>query len=148
MKRFSIPLGLALAALTVLTTGTPAEAGDRPFNASGGGTLDRDGVLRGTGEVMHLGLSSFRMTLDPDQLPNGNFFPGTGFFNSASRDVLYFRMESIEGDGSGALVFITRLTFIGGSGRFRDATGSADVMFVFDADFQECLMLIDGSIDY
>ena len=35
MKRFSIPLGVALAVLSLLAAGTPAHAGERPFRVHG-----------------------------------------------------------------------------------------------------------------
>jgi hypothetical protein len=45
-------------------------------------------------------------------------------------------------------IAIGTLTFAGGTGRFQAATGSADVMFVFDLNLQHFLFLIDGSINY
>ena len=40
------------------------------------------------------------------------------------------------------------VTFTGGTGRFQDATGSADVIIVFDSNLSQFLFVIDGSIDY
>ena len=56
MKRFSILLSLALAVLTLLAAGTPAHAGDRPFNASGGGYVSYYGThMHARFEATHLG---------------------------------------------------------------------------------------------
>ena len=148
MKRFSMPLVLALAALSVLAAGTPAHAGERAFKASGEGTVDDIDRLQGLGQATHLGRSVLRLRLDATDLFNGNSIPGYGSLSSASGEVLYFHvMDPYYFDPATGVVIAT-LTFTGGSGRFQDATGSADVMFVFDVYLQHFVFLIDGSIDY
>ena len=139
------------AVLLVVVAGTlaPATAGDRPIRASGGGYAP-DGQLYASGcEATHLGPSSFGMGLVTEFLPSGILIPFNGYLKSASGDDLNFQFDDsfYSFDPATGIVSAT-LTFTGGTGRFQDATGSADVMFDFTADFYHFDFLIDGTIDY
>ena len=105
--------------------------------------------MLGRGEATHLGRSRLSVDQYPDFLGNGVFLPFGGSLKSADGDSLdfVFDQEYYFFDPATRVV-ITTVTFTGGTGRFEAATGSADVMFVFDANFQHFVFLIDGSINY
>jgi len=152
MKRFSIPPGLALAALALLAAGTPAHAGERPFNSTGAGNVSNDmsSLFAGGIEATHLGHGYLSVDVDPYQLDSGFFIPdGGGILKSANGDVLYFDFDAERYTFDPVIGALSAtVTFTGGTGRFPAATGSADVMIVFDPTFHHFLFLIDGSIDY
>jgi hypothetical protein len=152
MKRFSILLGLALATLSMLATVRPARAEERPFNTMGAGNVSNDmsSLFAGGIKAMHLGHCYLSVDTDPYQLDSGFFIPyGGGMLRSASGDILYFDFDA-ERYIFDPVIGVLNVTvlFTGGTGRFQDATGSADMMFVFDPTFHHFLFLIDGSIDY
>ena len=86
----------------------------------------------------------------PDLFGAGAFFwpDSFGQLTAANGDYLLFKfgddLYHIDPNGS----VISPLTIIGGSGRFQNATGSANMMFIFDWDTGEVCYLMDGSIDY
>ena len=148
MKRFSILLGLALATLTLLAAGTPTQADERPFRANWSGGLYYDGYSGGylfaNGQATHLGAASFSGGLG--SLDNSQIIYITGDFRAANGDRL-FATSAVDFDVDTGIAIGT-LTFTGGTGRFEDAAGSADVIFVLDPDLQSFYFLIDGSVDY
>ena len=156
MKRF-VPRIAAVLFLVVAGTLAPASAEDRPFKASGQGLVAHNSyqdILIGRGEATHLGRTFLRVDLDSGFLDSGIFIPSVaGSLTSASGELLYFHFdkEFYIFDTATGVVSAT-LTFTGAfsTGRFQDATGSADVMFVFDPNsgYQSFRFLIDGSIDY
>ena len=153
MKRFLMPLGLALVALSLLSAGAPARAEDRPLKAAGAGyvySLFFESLF-GEGPATHLGRSSLGVELTfEDYLYSSLFWPtGSAYLRSASGDVLYFDFdEDIYYVDQVTGVVSTTVTFTGGTGRFQNARGSADVIFDFDQDFYNFSFRIDGSIDY
>jgi len=158
MKCFSILPGLVLAALTLVAAGTPAHAdkpahaGTRPFHASGEGVV-AGALYAPRCEATHLGRSSLFVDLGLDPRDYFVFLPLRAYLTAASGDRLDFdfNAEYYVVDGETGIVSAT-VTFTGGTGRFQDAAGSADVTFdlyqfinnySFDFSFQ-----IDGSIAY
>jgi len=142
VPRFAVVLLLVMAG-----TLAPATAGERPFNASGAGVIDiASNSLFAIGfEATHLGKANFY----------GNFYPSLdnsqpifvpAFFYAANGDAL-FAIGTADFDVDTGIAIGT-LTFTGGTGRFQDANGSADMMIDFDEDFSSFFFLIDGSIDY
>ena len=147
MKRFSLQLVLALAALTLLAAVAPAAAEERPFKATGVGGIGRSGEMYARGfEGTHLGKAIFYGGVDLDEAQYPVILKIPAYLTAANGDRLY--LDSVVYNDVDTGIAIGTLTFNGGTGRFRDATGSADVMFVFDPDFQHFLFLIDGSIDF
>jgi len=148
MKRFSIPLGVALAVLSLLAAGTPAHAGERPFRADLSGGLYYDGYSGSLGaigfEATHLGKANFFGGVG--SLDNSQIIYISGDFSAANGDRL-FATSAVDFDMDTGIAIGT-LTFTGGTGRFEDAAGSADVIFVLDPDLQSFYFLIDGSVDY
>lgn len=147
-----IPRIAAVILLVVAGTLAPAAAEDRPFSASGAGNVDVDyydfyGQMYALGvEVMHLGRSNLFVDLEvQDVLVK----PYSGGITSANGDFLRFQFDPGLDYFEPAGIVSATVTFTGGTGRFQDATGSADVMFVFDPDLpRRFLFLIDGTIDY
>jgi hypothetical protein len=160
MKRFSILLSLALAALTLLAAGTPAHAGERPIQAEGRGFLDLDRELspklRGTGEGDHLGRCGLLIFLDLD-LGNDHLIPRHFcWLQAANNDLLYAALD-LEFDPVTGIIAGT-ITFTGGTGRFADASGSALLLIVPDTywfDYggapirrTQFSWALEGTIDY
>jgi len=158
MNRFSMWCGLAWAALTLLATCTLAYAGERPFNASIGGVESYySSNLYGRGEIMHLGRSTLIVGyMPPGQglLENGIFLADYGYLISADGDRLNVAFDAFYYEFDPAVgVVNTTVTFAGGTGRFQDATGAANVRFVFEPYFfdygsSNFRFQIDGSINY
>jgi hypothetical protein len=149
MKRF-VPRIAAVLFLVVAGALAPAAAEDRPFNASGAGGVYYSGLYAAEFEVTHLGHSSLAVGYEPFSLEyQGILIPYRGAIYSASGDALeiVFDAEYYVLDPETGVVSAT-LTFTGGTGRFEDATGSADMTIDFDDNLRSFSFQIDGSIDY
>ena len=146
MFRF-VPRFAAVLILVVASTFAPAAAQERPLTASGVGFVS--GGLQGRGEATHLGFSSLNVDLCTDFLGSGLFLPFGGSLEAANGDALYFVFDEEAYYFDPAIgVVSTTVTFTGGTGRFKDVTGSAVVMVDFTPDFYHFEFLIDGTIDY
>ena len=142
-----VPRIAAVLLLIVAGTVAPAAAEERPFQATGVGFIAHDGYLLAlTFEGTHLGKARFDGNVDPDLLQYPYILEIPAYLTAANGDRLY--LDSVVYNDVDTGIAIGTLTFNGGTGRFQDATGSADVMFVFDLNLQHFLFLIDGSIDY
>ena len=130
-----------------------AAAEERQLVGSGEGSVS--GGLYGRGEVTHLGRSTLSLDGYTDFLASGAIFFFGGSLESASHDFLHFAFdeEAYYFDTATGVVSAT-VTFTGGTGRFQDVTGSADVLIVFDpshlsyGSYTPFLFVVDGSIDY
>ena len=163
MKRFSILLGLVLAALTLLSAGTPAHAGERPIQAAGRGLLlapdfESPSALVGPGKGEHLGKCSLYISLDRNELweSGNNVVPQFLLLEAANGDRLFATVDS-EFDPETGIIAGT-ITFAGGTGRFADATGSARLLIVPDTywfddqgnpiNWTRFTWALEGTIDY
>ena len=151
MKRFPHSVCLALAVLALLALGRSAPAEERPFQLQRGHI--NPSVVEDTfasvdvfGEITHLGRTQGGglVVLSPTGTYTFDVI-GTIVFIAANGDRLYATFV-----GSGFLDDFLRiaglegtLTFVGGTGRFADASGSADLMFLSGVGSS-----IEGTIDY
>jgi hypothetical protein len=147
-----VPRIAAVLLLVVAGALAPAAAGERPISASGAGYIDLNtGLLAAVGfEATHLGKAIFYGSLLQGSLDNSQPINIPGYFYAANGDRLFATSATdydIDYD-TGIGIAIGTLTFTGGTGRFQDATGNADVMFIFDLNLDQFLFVIDGSIDY
>jgi hypothetical protein len=153
MSRLSIPLGLALAAVSLLAAATPARAEELPFQAGGSGFLHfperGNPVLGGEGRVTHLGKSVLSISLH-DYEGYGDLDLQRLLLFAANGDMLRAKVEAEFDPGLGIIVIVGKITFTGGSGRFADATGSADLLILIDGalDGAEFYFAVEGTIDY
>ena len=156
MIRFSLPLGLALAALSLLAAGTPAHAGERPIQVEGRCFLDAsddfDPELSGTGEGDHLGRCGLLIRLDAYELFQDNLVPLNVRLRAANGSLLYAAVD-LEFDPATGIIAGT-ITFTGGTGRFADAAGSASLLIVpetWDGIPRQGMPFywaLEGNIDY
>jgi hypothetical protein len=157
MRGFSIPVALALAAASLLAFDTPARAGERPIEAEGIGGLDaRDDFsslgMQGSGEGDHLGKCSLFVSLDPIEfLDFGHLVPLNVRLHAANGDNLLAEIEGEFDPETGILA--ATITFGGGTGRFADATGTANLLIAFDnwqGPFHGARFLwaLEGTIDF
>jgi hypothetical protein len=152
MKRF-VPRIAAVLFLVVAGALAPAAAGDRPFKVSGAGTFSEYQGLNAHGfEATHLGQAHFHGDVDLDDLSDPGILRIPAYLIAANGDWLYLDCvaDYVLDYDTGLGIAIGTATFDGGTGRFQDATGSADVMFDFDpiAHSYSFRFLIDGSINY
>ena len=152
MKRFPHSVCLALVVLALLGISRPVLAEERPFQLQRGHISasvyeDTFASVHVFGEITHLGLTRGGgdvLVLSPTGLDTFDVI-GTIVFIAANGDRLYASFV-----GSGFLDDFLRiaglegtLTFVGGTGRFADASGSADLMFLSGVGSS-----IEGTIDY
>ena len=157
MKRFPHSVCLALAVLTLPGISRPVLAEERPFQLQKGGVFVRFDSYSGAdvfafGEITHLGKTyvSGRVGVNPTGPDTFDAF-GSVVFIAANGDRLYATVE-----GAGGISMFTgdvssadfTLTFVGGTGRFADASGSADLIFLYDPLSGAYFRSIEGTIDY
>jgi len=136
----------ALCFLVVASTVASATAQERQLSASGEGSVS--GGLFGRGEATHLGRSVLNVSGFTDFLFFGYFAPFGGSLESANHDVLDFVFDQQDYFFDRATgVIRTTVTFTGGTGRFENVTGSAELTFFFDSSYYQVAFLLDGSID-
>jgi hypothetical protein len=87
--------------------------------------------LEGAGTGTYLG--NFSITLGFCGRADGTLDTGTGTFVAANGDLLYITFHGVGDGGHPVLHFTSYVTFVGGTGRFEGATGTATVQGIFDA---------------
>lgn len=158
MKRFLNIKTLALA-LILLLGNMPVSATERPFSCTGKGVaniLPGGGVpvadVIGTGNATHLGLfaSAGRVTFNPDANDPTLVHPsGQATFTAADGDKLETIFNASETymdltTGIGGGIF----HFVGGTGKFANASGSIDVVVVQNFVTGAYELTAVGKIDY
>ena len=157
MKRLSIPLGLVLIVVSLLTAATAAYAGERPIKGSGSGHLDYGGSrLTASGDVMHLGNSSLLIHVDQWALDSGNVYMYFCVLTAANGDYLIAGISDQHFDPETG-VLTAKILFFGSleiEGRFADAEGTASLLIVFEdwmgtGPYEGSFdFVLDGTIDY
>ena len=144
------PLRLVVLALSVASVAAPvAGAGDRPFKGHAAGTIlalpdpstGAPGVVEYSGQATHLGRFTRTEYFFLDE--TGRVF-GWMVYTAADGDQL--RLD-FEGQFISPTTAVGTYEFAGGSGRFRDATGTADFEAVL-GDQGHVEVVFDGSIRY
>jgi hypothetical protein len=117
-------------AMAVLLLGSfPALAGERPFRLNVSGTVT-NGVVSATGHATHLGLftETGELSLVPDpNNPNLLLVSGRVTLTAANGDQLDVLIEDAVLDATTGQAAGT-VRFIGGTGRFANATGTGDLV--------------------
>ncbi|HKB05588.1 MAG TPA: hypothetical protein VKD90_25415 [Gemmataceae bacterium] len=139
MRHRSFPLKLAVATLALAGLVTPATAEDRPHKWHGTGHFVSETGFVAKGFATHLGTYDevgAITAMTPTEVPGVFAIEGWAIHTAANGDQLYEVF-------SGRLNFLTgavtaSIRFVGGTGRFTDASGSATL---------SAQILPDGSID-
>ena len=154
MQRYLNTLILMLAIFLLLGS-LPTAAVERPFSLHGTGSLaftggppPTGGNLTASGTASHLGqwTATGELTFSAGSEPNLILADGTETFIAANGDELYVEFTAAELDtntGIATGVFM----FVGGTGRFEGASGSAPFVALQDPSGSFEVTAI-GSIDY
>ena len=164
MKRSSKLTVIALTAFFLLGT-LPVLAVDRPFALNGKGSasfiFDGAGNLIGgdvtsTSNATHLGLCttvgkvSYTPANDPEH-PGRLLSSGSGTITAANGDVLKIEFTGVlDPPPLGSITGIDKPTFrfVGGTGRFAEATGTAEAVVVVNLGTGAFEITMVGNIDY
>lgn len=160
MKRILNVRILALTAVVLLGT-LPVRAIERPFalNGLGGSTFITDEAgnpiganVTSSGTGTHLGVwtSAGKVNFTPDPVTGRVLSSGTGAFTAANGDQLKFEFNgSLEVDpGSNTGTDKGVFRFIGGTGRFVGASGTADAVVVINLLTGAFELTMVGTVDY
>lgn len=132
----------------------PALAVERPFNLTGAGRIefstDGSGELTASGTATHLGKwnqsGQLNFTPNPDN-PSVILANGESTFTAADGDTLEALIDNGELDTATGIA-TGMFVFKGGTGRFDEATGSADFTVTQDLDSGEFEVTANGTIDF
>ena len=136
---------LGLAALVVLSGAAPRA--DRPHSSSGTAQFTSPTTFIGEGHATHLGryTEAGTVTFTPGGKPGVLTVEGTLTYTAANGDDL---TASVIGELNGLTGAITAtVTYTGGTGRFDDASGSADLQGQVQPD-GTLAVKVEGAIDY
>jgi hypothetical protein len=128
MKRFFSPrpFALMLLAVSVLAPANPAQAAERPHVSRGTAQFVNDnGGFIGAGAATHLGAYTETGTIQLSPTANPAVFDAvaTATYTAANGDQLYAVFAGQLNGVTGAI--IATVTYVGGTGRFSNATGTA-----------------------
>jgi hypothetical protein len=151
MRRHVYPTLVALSLVLALGVSHPAFAGDRPFRLTGIAQLLGDPFADGgapftaAGKATHLGNWTGPGNVTFAVVDGVLIAFGSETFRAANGDLLYSTFAVVQDPDT--MEFIGTYTFDGGTGRFADAEGEADLVAIPQAGGQFDFTL-DGTIDY
>ena len=141
------PFALVLAAVGVLALSAPAQAEERPYVSRGTAQFVNANDFVGAGKATHLGhynevgSAQFSPTADPTVFQ----IDAWAIYTAANGDQLYAVFTGHLNGLTGAIA--ATVTYVGGTGRFADATGSASLAAqILPGGSIE--VAIKGTIDY
>lgn len=164
MKRILNSTVITLVAFLLLGS-LPVSAVERPFALNGKGvgtfTVDEDGVpisadVTSTSNATHLGLCTtvgkvaYTRANDPEH-PGRLLSSGTGTITAANGDKLLIEFSGVlDPPEPGSATGIDRPTFrfVGGTGRFAGASGSAEAVVIVNLATGAFEITMVGRIDY
>jgi hypothetical protein len=140
------PFALVLVAVAALAVVAPARGAERPYLSRGTARFDSNGFV-GAGIATHLGRYEEVGTvrLYPTVEPNVFRVEASATYTAADGDRLY---AIFNGQLNGATgVIIATVTYVGGTGRFANAGGTAalSAQTLADGSLQ---VAVEGAIEY
>jgi hypothetical protein len=154
MKRF-LNTHIHMLAIFLLLGSLPAVAVEHPFSLYGAGTVTftggnppTGGDVTASGTATHLGQWTEDEELQFTYFSNSNLIKadGSGTFTAADGDQLFTEIHGAVLDPATGIATGTFL-FVGGTGRFEGASGSADFVVLQDPSGPFEVTAV-GSIDY
>ena len=164
MKRILNSTVIALVAF-LLVGSIPVMAVDRPFALNGKGigifTVDADGVpisadVSSTSNATHLGLCTtvgkvaYTRANDPEH-PGRLLSTGTGTITAANGDMVNIEFSGVldpPAPGSTTGIDTPTFRFVGGTGRFAGASGTAEAVVIVNLATGAFEITMVGNIDY
>ena len=141
------PFALVLAAVSVLALSAPAEAGERPHNSRGTAQFVNANDFVGVGKATHLGhynevgSAQFSPTADPTV----SQIDAWSIYTAANGDQLFAVFAGTLNGLTGSIT--ATVTYVGGTGRFDDASGSGKLTGQMLPD-GTISVAVKGTIDY
>ena len=142
------PFALVLAAIGVLALSAPAQAEERPYVLRGTAQFVSPTDFVGSGHATHLGRytevgsASFSPTADPTVFQ----IDAWAIYTAANGDELYAVFTGYLNGLTGAIT--ATVTYVGGTGRFTDASGTATLSAQAFPDGSIEDVVVEGTIDY
>jgi hypothetical protein len=164
MKRILNSTVIALVAFLLIGS-IPVMAVDRPFALNGKGigifTVDADGVpisadVTSTSNATHLGLCTtvgkviYTRANDPEH-PGRLLSNGSGTITAANGDVVQIEFSGVldpPAPGSTTGIDTPTFRFVGGTGRFAGASGTAEAVVIVNLATGAFEITMVGNIDY
>ena len=136
-----------LCAACLLSFAQPASATVRPYAASGGAQFISPTEFIGSGQATHLGYYSEEGTVifSPSGTPGVLSVVGSIIYTAANGDELHASVEGELNTANGAVTAV--LTYVGGTGRFAQATGQSNLAGQALPD-GSMIVGVQGAIDY
>ena len=149
MNRFSSlrPFALMLAAVSILALAVPAQAGNRAHVSRGTAHFISANEFAGAGTATHLGRYNEAGTVAFSPTENGDVIhlEGSATYTATNGHKLY---ASFTGELNGLTgVINATVTYVGGTGRFTDASGTATLSGQMFPD-GSIEVAVQGTIDF
>ena len=149
MNRFNSlrPVIVVLVAAGMLTVTTRASAADRPHKSGGTAQFVSPTDFVGSGKATHLGRYTEvgAVQFSPTDDPTVFRLDAWSIYTAANGDQLYATFTGHLNGLTGAIT--ATVTYVGGTGRFDDASGSATLAGQIQPD-GTLAVSVEGTIDY